>query len=148
MSDQGSESEIADGLTVEQINDYLRQNMGLSAQRGTTIERIGPGLAVARQQYQEENLRPGGIISGPTLMELTDLAVWVAIFTKLGITAMAVTWDLKINFLRAARGGDVLATAKILKLGRKLVYATVDIAMESEPDELVAHATVTYALPS
>ncbi|MEE9415012.1 MAG: PaaI family thioesterase [Acidimicrobiales bacterium] len=141
------ESAVADGLTVEQVNAYLRENMGFSVERGTTIEKIGPGFAVARQQYLEKNLRPGGIISGPTLMELTDLVVWVAIFTKVGIVPMAVTWDLKINFLRTARGGDVLATAKILKLGRSLAYASVDLAMDNNPDDLVAHATVTYSLP-
>ncbi len=135
-------------LDVATVNDYLGESMPSFVADGMRVEHLEPDVAVVRLPYVESKLRPGGIIAGPTLMSLTDLAVWVAIFTRRGITPMAVTWDLKINFLRAARGGDVLATARILKLGRQLVYATVEMVVDGRPDEIVAHATVTYALPS
>jgi uncharacterized protein (TIGR00369 family) len=80
-------------------------------------------------------------------MALADVAVYLAIFGRLGIVPLAVTNELKMNFLRPAVGGDVLAMAELLKVGRRIVYATVDLFMDAEPERLIAHATTSYVLP-
>ncbi len=112
------------------------------------VERIEPGEVTMRWTYDETALRPGGYIPGPTLFSIADLAGWVLVFSTQGITPMAVTWDLHITFLRPAIGGDVVAHASQLKRGRKLMYGDVTMFMADDPDTPVAHATVTYALPS
>jgi len=58
-----------------------------------------------------------------------------------------VTSELKMNFLRPAVGGDVLATARILKLGRRIAYGEVHVRMANGGERLIAHATCSYALP-
>jgi uncharacterized protein (TIGR00369 family) len=60
---------------------------------------------------------------------------------------MAVTSELKMNFLRPAVGGDVLATARVLKLGRRIAYGEVHVHMANGRERLIAHATCSYALP-
>jgi uncharacterized protein (TIGR00369 family) len=80
-------------------------------------------------------------------MALADVAVYLAIFGRHGIVPLAVTNELKMNFLRPAMDGDVLARAVLLKAGRRIAYGTVDVFMDGAPERLVAHATSSYVMP-
>lgn len=92
-------------------------------------------------------LRPGGIVSGPTQMALADRAAYAVILAHIGPVAMAVTSNLNISFLRAVEERAVQADALLLKLGKRL--ATVDVRLWQEsPDDVLAQATVTYAIPA
>jgi uncharacterized protein (TIGR00369 family) len=94
-----------------------------------------------------ESLRPGGIVSGPTLMALADVAAYAAVLAHIGPVPMAVTSTLNISFLRPCRAAQVNADARLLRLGRRA--ATVDVRIwQGSEDELVAQATVGYALPA
>ncbi|MGB9316933.1 MAG: PaaI family thioesterase, partial [Pseudolabrys sp.] len=93
-----------------------------------------------------DSVRPGGTISGPTMMELADFAMYVAVFSVAGPVPMAVTTNLNINFLRKPGRGDLVADAKLLKVGKRLVVGEVAIYSEGEP-EPVAHVTSTYSMP-
>ncbi len=91
-------------------------------------------------------IRPGGIVSGPTLMGLVDVAAYAVVLAHIGPVAMAVTNSLNIAFLRACRLEPVMADARLLKLGRRL--ATVDVRIwQRVEDNLIAQATVGYTLP-
>ena len=79
-------------------------------------------------------------------MSLADTAVWVAVIGVVGDAAMAVTVTLTIHFLRPAPPGDVIAEARLHKVGRRLATGDVLMYADGQP-EPVAHATVTYALP-
>lgn len=93
-----------------------------------------------------ETIRPGNIVSGPTLMGLADVAAYAVILAHIGPVAMAVTNTLNINFLRACRREPVYADARLLKLGRRL--ATVDVQIWQDTElRLVAQASAGYALP-
>ena len=105
------------------------------------------GHAVIRLKAGPENLRPGGYISGPTQMTMADSVTYMAIFTKLGITPMTVTSNLNINFLRPCIGEAVIAEAKLMKLGRTLAVAEVEIRAEGS-SKVASHAIVTYSIPT
>lgn len=111
-----------------------------------TVTGAGPGYATMRLDPADRHLRPGGTVSGPTLFALADIAAYVAILAQIGPVALAVTTNLNINFLRKPQLGPIDATAKVLKLGKRL--AVMDIALTNGKDkELVAHATATYSIP-
>ena len=95
----------------------------------------------------QRNMRPGGFISGPTQMAAADNVAYVAIFTRLGITPMALTSNLTINFLRPCIGNALITEGRIMKIGRTL--AVIEAEMRGEGQEKVAsHAIVTYHLPA
>ena len=105
------------------------------------------GAATIRLRVTPDDLRPGGTVSGPTLMALADAALYIAIHSALGIVQNAVTTNLNINFLRrAAADKDVLAVCKLLKVGRSLAVGEVSLYSEGL-DEAVALVVGTYALP-
>lgn len=131
-------------VTTEEVNTYLA---GLEMDTGSIIvEQLSSGYARCRWPYTEDRTRPGGYIPGPTQMLLVDLAVWVAVFSRAGITPMAVTSELSINFLRPAIGSDLIAEAKLRKFGR-LSYADVTLHIDGSPDRIVSSAKATYVVP-
>ena len=89
-------------------------------------------------------LRPGGTVSGPTLMTLADRAAYYLTIATIGPRPDAVTANLDIHFLVRPRPDRVRATATVLRVGRRLIVSAVDIFAA---DVRVAHATVSYALP-
>ena len=115
--------------------------------RGLSIERVDYGNIRVKRRFQEDSIRPGGTISGPTMMELADFAMYVAVFSVTGPLPMAVTTNLNINFLRKPGRGDLVADAKLLKVGKRLVVGEVAIYSDGEGDP-VAHVTSTYSIPS
>jgi uncharacterized protein (TIGR00369 family) len=93
-------------------------------------------------------LRPGGTVSGPALMALADAAMYIVLLSAIGPVRLAVTTNLSINFLRKAPAKrDLLAEAKLLKLGRRLAVGEV-LLFSGQSDELVAHVTSTYSIPN
>jgi acyl-coenzyme A thioesterase PaaI-like protein len=93
-------------------------------------------------------LRPGGTVSGPVLMGVADVALYVAILGTIGIQPMAVTTSLNINFLRKPAGDRaVVGECRLIKVGRTLAVGEVTLYSEGL-DEPVAHAVGTYALPA
>jgi len=113
---------------------------------GNVIEEAWHGGCRVRRTFNPRSLRPGGTISGPTMMGLTDFAMYVAILASIGPVPLAVTTNLNINFLRKPSQRDLIAEVKLIKLGKRLAVGEVEIFSDGE-DEMVAHATATYSIP-
>jgi uncharacterized protein (TIGR00369 family) len=99
-----------------------------------------------RAQANERHLRPGGTVSGPTLMALSDTAMYLLILAQIGPVTLAVTTSLNINFLRKPGLQPVLAEGRLLKLGRRLAVGEIGLFSEGQAAP-VAHATLTYSIP-
>jgi uncharacterized protein (TIGR00369 family) len=113
---------------------------------GLSIEALWEGGCRVRQAFREESLRPGGTISGPTMMGLADVAMYVALLAAIGPVPLAVTINLNINFLRKPGRCDLTAEARLLKLGKRLANGEVTLRCDGE-EEPVAHVTATYSIP-
>jgi uncharacterized protein (TIGR00369 family) len=126
----------------------------LSAEFPETFKREGAPAILAvwhggsrlRQGFVPSMLRPGETISGPTMMMLADLAMYVAVLASIGWEPLAVTTNLNINFLRKAPPGALIAECRLIKLGRRLAVGDVGIHA-GEGGDMVAHATSTYSIP-
>jgi uncharacterized protein (TIGR00369 family) len=133
-------------MTAEELEQFLYSHFPDPAHRAFKVERVDEMFAQVRMRYDRRHLRPGGTLSGPSLMMLSDIAMYLALLGMIGPVALAVTTNLNINFLRKPEQSDVIAECKLLKLGKRL--AVGEVTMYSEGDhEPVAHATVTYSIP-
>ena len=110
------------------------------------VEEVGPLSARLRMQAGRRHVRPGGTVSGPAMMTLADLALYVAILANIGPVGLAVTTNLSFNFLRKAEPGDLLAECRLLKLGSRLAVGEVSLFGAGSPD-VICHATGTYSIP-
>lgn len=111
------------------------------------IERLDPEALTVRMAIADRHLRPGGTVSGPSMFALADVAIYLAVLARIGPVALAVTTNCSIDFLRKPEAGrDLLAEARLLKLGR--VLAVGDVLLRSEGSEaVVARAGLTYSIP-
>jgi uncharacterized protein (TIGR00369 family) len=114
--------------------------------RDYAIVSIAPGEAVLRLTPDDRHLRPGGTVSGPALFMLADLAAYAVLIAHVGPEPLMVTTNFGINFLRRPPPAPLLGVCRILKIGQRLAVVEVDIRSEAG-EELVAHATGTYAIP-
>ncbi|MGO1117281.1 PaaI family thioesterase [Rhodovibrionaceae bacterium A322] len=134
-------------ITVEDMVEVGRELVWVQ-QLNVQIEDIGYGTAQLRLPMSEDNLRPGGTVSGPAMMTLADYAMYAAVLGAIGRVELAVTTNLNMNFLRKPPLGDILADCRLLKLGKRLAYGEVLLhSMNEGFDEPVAHCTTTYSIP-
>jgi uncharacterized protein (TIGR00369 family) len=107
------------------------------------LDAFASGECTLIMPFQESLERPGGIVSGSTLMTAADVAMWLAIMTRLGKDPMTVTSGMTSAFLSSARREDVRCTARVLKVGKKLVYGLAEC--NTDRGALLSHHTLTYA---
>jgi uncharacterized protein (TIGR00369 family) len=135
-------------MTVAELEAFLDREFPQIHHGGRTyhVESVGPLTARLRMDYHERHVRPGGTVSGPSMMALADLALYVTILAHIGPVALALTTNLSFNFLRKAEPRALMADCRLLKLGRRLAVGEVSIFSEGASD-LVCHATGTYSIP-
>lgn len=111
------------------------------------VEAVTEHGALVRWRVDSSNIRPGGTISGPTMFSAADVGMYMALLSRIGPEALAVTTNCSIDFMRKpAAGADLLADCRLLKLGR--VLAVGDVMIFSEGGNLpVARASMTYSIP-
>lgn len=111
------------------------------------VERANEEGVALRLVTAARHLRPGGTVSGPTMFALADVSIYLAILSRIGPVALAVTTNASIDFMRKPTAGrDLIAEARILKLGRTLAVGDVLIFSENGSDP-VARAAMTYSIP-
>jgi uncharacterized protein (TIGR00369 family) len=139
----------AAAMTAEAIGDLLHEvfPQAFYPGCGLIIERVDYGDIRVRRHFREDQLRPGGSVSGPTMMELADFAMYVAVFSAVGPQPLAVTTNLNINFLRKPARADLIADARLMKVGKRLAVGEVTIFSDGLNDP-VAHVTSTYSIPN
>jgi len=131
--------------TKEIIAEFLTKEF---PQSKCVVEKVGGRSSTIRHAIGFSELRPGGTVSGPVLMTVADVALYVALLGEVGLVALAVTSNLSINFLRKpAADRDIIGQCKLIKVGRTLVVGEVLLYSAGE-DEPVAHVMGTYALPA
>ncbi len=130
-------------MNTEQVREFLRREFP----QGTgEVEAVMPMGARLRLAVDHSHLRPGGTVSGPAMMALADSAMYTAILGEIGPVALAVTTNLNINFLRRPEPADIIADARLFKVGKRLAVGEVTIYSDGF-DEPVAHVTCTYSIP-
>lgn len=136
-------------LSAEELTHLLRSNFpeGFGERSGLTIEQLWRGRCTVRLAYHPRMLRPGGTLSGPAMMALADIAMYIALLGSIGWKPLAVTNQLNIHFLRKPPPSDLVADCRLLKVGKRLAMGDVSIRCADAKDA-VAHATVSYSVPS
>jgi uncharacterized protein (TIGR00369 family) len=110
------------------------------------VEEVTDDYVVMSYAVTDRHGRPGGTVAGPVMMTLADTTAWVVIMSQIGPVVLAVTTSLHIDFLRKPALTDLMAKARILKLGKRLAVVDVDLYSRGTT-ELVAKSQVTYSIP-
>ena len=107
-----------------------------------TLHSFASGECTLIVPFDESLERPGGIVAGSVLMTVADVAMWLAIMTQLGTDAMSVTTEMATTFLNSARREDVRCKAKVMKLGKRLIYGVAECSIDE--GTRLTHHQITY----
>lgn len=132
--------------TADEVFDFLRVEFPQALRAGMDYEvtSLRPEALDIRLKFGEAQLRPGGTVSGPTMMEMVDFSIYVLLLAHHQHEArLAVTTNLAISFLRKPKPGALIARVRLIKHGRTLSVARTDIVSETD-GRLVASSEATY----
>ncbi|MDP9007629.1 MAG: PaaI family thioesterase [Pseudomonadota bacterium] len=130
--------------TKAEIVDFLAREF---PQSKCVVEEVGDRSATVSHPIGPAQLRPGDTVSGPLLMAVADVALYVAILGTIGLVPLAVTTSLTINFLRKPSSrNSIVGVCTLMKVGRVLVVGEVALYSDRN-EEMVAHAVGTYSIP-
>jgi acyl-coenzyme A thioesterase PaaI-like protein len=132
-------------ITAADFTQLLRDEMPASSTPFDVLE-LSYGRAVLRVVAGTGQTRPGGTVAGPFLFGISDLAAYAAVLSVVGRVPLAVTTDATIHFLRRPRATTLLARARVIKEGSRLVVIDVEVAHEDE-SALLAHSVMSYSVP-
>ena len=135
-------------LNADEFRGILDERLPFGEMMGLSVDYFASDHVRLRAIYNERFLRPGGTIAGPIMMGLADAALYALVLSRIGLVELAVTTNLSINFLRRPAPGDVVADARMLKLGKRLAVGEVSLFSDSDStQEPIAHVTGTYSIP-
>jgi len=130
--------------TKDEITSFLKTQF---PQNKTQVIEVGNRSAKVMREIGEEDLRPGGTVSGPVLFAVADAGIYAALLGEIGIVPLAVTTNLSINFMRKPPAHRrIIGDCKLLKVGKSLAVGEVTLYSEGM-NEPVAHAVATYSIP-
>jgi uncharacterized protein (TIGR00369 family) len=133
-------------MTAQQVETLIQTGFAAKS-LFMKIEELQLGRVRVRIPYRDSMLRPGRVLSGPSLFAAADIAMYALVLSHIGPQLMAVTSSLNMNFVNKAQPGDILADCRMLKLGRRLAVMEVSLYSSAAPEILVTHVTGSYALP-
>ncbi|TNE34280.1 MAG: PaaI family thioesterase [Alphaproteobacteria bacterium] len=133
-------------MTAEMLEAFNREQFPQIDHMGLKVDHVDDTSIRVSMSVQDMHLRPGGTVSGPTMMQLADAAMYLLLLAQIGPVALAVTTNLNINFLRKPEPGGMYAEGRLLKLGKTLAIGEFSLYSEGLEDP-VAHVTTTYSIP-
>ena len=137
---------MALALNRDELTKYLAEVFP-QVKEDFAIDALSMDGVTMRLLTAERHLRPGGTVSGPSMFALADVSVYALVLSRLGKKALAVTTNCSLDFMRKPESGaDVVAKARLLKLGRTLAVGDVHMFSQGS-DKMVARSTMTYSIP-
>src|SRR6186713_3040568 len=103
-------------MSVAELEKFLREEFPQAFSDGAiTIESADGETCLLRRRFDERMLRPGGTVSGPTLMAMADFAMYVVLLSAIGPVFVAPTTPLSTSILRKGHtGASVWSRPRVL----------------------------------
>ncbi|MGC2856598.1 PaaI family thioesterase [Novispirillum sp. DQ9] len=136
----------ASAISLERFQEIMDADAPFATLFALRVEDIGPGTARFRMDYRPAVDAPNGGVTGAALMALADVAIYGVVLSVVGPVPLAVTTHLNVDLVRRCPRGDVIASASLIRAGRRLVTAEAWLASAADR-KVVAHATGTYSVP-
>lgn len=134
------------GISPRDFDRIMAEKVPFVGDMGVITERLDAGVARLRLPFDQRFIRPGNVVCGPAIFALADIALYAVAWMVAPVADHAVTTEATVHFLSGAKPGDLIAEARILKAGKRLLIAQCDIRSAVD-DALCAHVIGTYAMP-
>ena len=133
-------------FSISDLSSYLDEVFPQVVNRYRIVD-LQQGYVRVIQNIKQENLRPGGTVSGPTIFSLVDIGMYILLLAHIGKEPLAVTTNCSIDFLKKPTiDEELFADCNLLKLGKTLVVGEV-LVKSSDKEALLARSSITYYRP-
>jgi len=112
---------------------------------GLTVEDFGEGRVTLRLPQSEQLSRVGGMLCGQAMMAAADTATVLALISQFGEFRPCTTVQMNTSFLKPLSKQDALVEARIVRAGKSLAFAEIDIR-GADDGKSACRASTTYAL--
>ncbi len=126
-----------------QFSDLLPEDIGFLEYIGGELMDLGDGYAQLAFEIRPHHTQHLGVVHGGAIATLADHCGWYAVISQLDKEFTSVTIELKINYLKPAKGEILTAEAKVVNRTKRTAFTTIEIFAK---DTLVAFATATYSI--
>ena len=133
-------------FSISELSSYLDEVFPQVVNRYRIVD-LQQGYARVIQNITQEDVRPGGTVSGPTIFSLVDIGMYILLLAHIGKEPLAVTTNCSIDFLKKPTVDEELfADCNLLKLGKTLVVGEV-LVKSSDKEALLVRSSITYYRP-
>jgi len=124
-------------------NEIDKEDIDFLKHIGGEIMDLGDGYAQLAFEIQPFHKQHLGVVHGGAIATLADHAGWYAVISELESGFTSATIEIKINYLKPAKGDILIANAKVVNRTRRTAFVTIEILAKNT---LVGYATGTYAV--
>lgn len=110
------------------------------------IGEIGKGEAVLTMQVRPDMQNGEGWMQGGIFTALADEAMVLALYSLMPPEEGLATISESTSFLKGARDGVLVATARVVRKGRRVAFAESEVRMGSATGEILARCTAAFAI--
>ena len=111
---------------------------------GMEVVDVKKGWAIVKLPYADKLAQPDGVAHGGAIFSPADAAVAVALLGLIDKSETLLTIEMKINYIKAVREGDIIAEAKIIHRGSKTAIG--DVEVRNSKGDLIAKCLATYMI--
>jgi len=126
------------------IMDWMKTRNPFWALLGMELAEIRKGWAKLRIPIDEKLNNAIGLVHGGAIFSVADSAVGMALVGMIHRNENISTLEMKINYIRPAKGGELIAEAKIIHKGNQTAVGEVEVRDETQ--NLIAKGLATYAI--
>ncbi len=103
------------------------ERQGLMRHLGAEVLRVIPGECVLTLPFSDKVTQQQGAFHGGAIGALADIAGGYAALTMAPLNMEVVSVEYKINFLAACQGGELCATGRVVKAGKRIIVTSVEV---------------------
>jgi len=122
------------------------ERQGLMRLLGAAVERVEPGICVLSLPYSDKVTQQQGGFHGGAIGALADIAAGYAGLTQTPAGMEVVTVEYKINFLASFQGGNLLATGRVTKAGKRVTVTAAEVVHIADDGRETACAVLQQTL--
>ena len=126
------------------LRSFERQ--GLMQHWGARVVHVAPGECIIRLPYSDKVTQQQGAFHGGAMGALADIAAGYAALTKAPANSEVVTVEYKINFLASCQGGELRATGRVVKAGKRVIITSAEVTHLAEDGRETACAVLQQTI--
>ena len=122
------------------------ERQGMMVCLGARVDKVELGMCQLSLPYSDKVTQQQGAFHGGAVGALADIAAGYAALTQAPPDTEVVTVEYKINFLAGCQGGELRATGRVVKAGKRITVTTAEVVHVADDGRETACALLQQSI--